>query len=165
MARNVDKPIHVISGVRDPFERIISGFYQSPVKDPSTEWAALAAMQRIRGLVLSPFRRSLILEWFAHGFYRGLDVYEHEFDANVGFGVYEKGNLRLFLYRHDVLPRLTGELSEFVNLKLELEPVNRTSDREGAESFHTIMRTARFPVSIVDEVLASKYVKHFFTIP
>ncbi|MCW5810491.1 MAG: hypothetical protein KIT84_05740 [Labilithrix sp.] len=161
MARNADKPIRVISGVRDPFERLISGFYQSPIQDPS-EWSVEAATKKIRAMVLSPHRR-LILDWFDHGYCRELDVYAHPFDVEAGFGVYEEHHLRLFVYRHDRLPRLVGELSRFVDLDLSLEPVNRTSDKENAESFATIMRTARFPGSVVEEVVTSRYVRHFFT--
>ena len=119
-------------------------------------------MRRIRALVLSP-QRSLILDWFAHRYYRDVDVYALEFDPKAGFGVYEKDNLRLFLYRHDVLPDVVGELSRFVDLKLNLGPVNRTSDKEHAKDFATVIQTARFPRSVVDEVLGSPYVRHFFT--
>ena len=93
-----NKPIDFITGVRDPFERIISGHFQANVSG-----AGVAASERTVGEVSRAIQETAfsqhqvdnLLNWFEHNFYRNVDIYRYEFDTSAGFTVIEQNNENL----------------------------------------------------------------------
>jgi GT2 family glycosyltransferase len=156
-------PTNVVVGVRDPFERVVSGFFQeaeslSIKKNMSDKRAALEQLH-------DRFTRDawVICNWFDHNFYCGLDIHEHAFDPKLGYSVIEHENIRVFLYRVDVLNQLQQPLSEFLKLpKLTIGKKNTGGDKLYADVYKEVSDQFRVPHEIASKLIESKYAKHFF---
>lgn len=164
IARDPEKLIKFITGVRDPFERFISGYFQS---HPNvTEAGTMKSAAEIRDAIVKSYftlgQADWILEWFAHGFFRGIDVYSSEFDRSAGYTVIEQNHAKVFLYRMENLPRLEEPLSQFAGLPLRLERVNTATDKAYSALYRHVVATLLFPKSDVERVLDSRFVRHFY---
>ncbi len=159
-----NNPACVVVGVRDPFERVISGYFQEAEtlkikKNLADQHTAIEQLS-------SRFTRDawVICNWFHHNFYCGLDIHDHAFDPEVGYSVIEHGNIRVFLYRVDVLNQLQQPLAEFLDLpKLTLGKKNTGGDKLYAQVYKEVSDQFRVPHEIASKLIESKYTKHFFS--
>jgi hypothetical protein len=160
-----DKPIRFITGVRDPLDRLVSGYFQSNLES-RVKHGLDVSPNIVIGEIMSMVddgQLDAILDWFDHQFFRGIDVYSEPFDVDQGFRTLGQGGARVFLYRVDHLPRLTMPLAEFTGLPVQLVPTNCAADKDYAGLYHTILGILRFPAAVVDRVLKSALVRHFFS--
>jgi glycosyltransferase involved in cell wall biosynthesis len=158
------EPACVVVGVRDPFERVVSGYFQEAetLKIKKNFADQHAAMEQLS----SRFARDawVICNWFDHNFYCGLDIHEHAFDPKLGYSVIEHENIRVFLYRVDVLNQLQQPLSEFLGLpKLTIGKKNTGGDKLYADVYKEVSDQFRVPHEIASKLIESKYAKHFFS--
>lgn len=165
IARDPGRAIKFITGVRDPFERFISGYFQSNpnVNQPG---ATRSAEEIREAIVISYFtlgQADWILEWFAHGFFRGIDVYASEFDRSAGYTIIEQNHAKVFLYRMENLPRLEEPLSQFAGLPLRFDRINTATGKAYSEIYKEVVATLRFPQADVERVLDSRFARHFYT--
>lgn len=128
-----DKKLIFISGVRDPLERVFSGMFQS-ANDPESSLTlkllsdlSVASLEELRPKVSINLER--VLNWFDHGYYVGLNVYDYPFDKEIGYSIIKRGNITVFLYRLEALDRCWEALSEVVGLSLRAEKCNVSSDK------------------------------------
>ncbi len=157
-------PTNVVVGVRDPFERVVSGYFQeaeslSIKKNMNDKGAALEQLR-------DRFARDawVICNWFDHNFYCGLDIHDHPFNPELGYSVIEHNNIRVFLYRVDVLNQLQQPLAEFLDLpKLTLGKKNTGGDKLYAQVYKEVSDQFRVPHEIASKLIESKYAKHFFS--
>jgi hypothetical protein len=162
---NPDKPIKFITGVRDPFERAISGYLQSNFESHPRRNSQANPEEIAKDIIWSLFQRGdmdFLLRWFDHRFFRDIDVYAVEFDRRRGYNIIESGRAKIFLYRHDVLPTLEQPLADFTNLPLRLDQKNCSSDKPYAELYKRLLSIVRFTEEQVNHVLHSRMVRHFY---
>jgi hypothetical protein len=158
------RPLTFITGVRDPFARIISGYFESAASVGALD--AMNFSQIETEIVRASFedgQMNWLLQWFEHQFFRGVDVYQHEFDKSAGYGIVETDDTRLFIYRLENLPNLDEPLSEFTGLRIRLPEVNRAAAKDYAPAYEAVSASLRFARSDVSRVLDSPYVRHFYT--
>jgi hypothetical protein len=149
----------IFSGVRDPMEWAVSAIWRSAkVGDLTLPRSGEELVARLRQTL------GTALHWFVHGYFMGLDVFQHPFDAEAGFGTIEHGRTRLFLYRMEALPRLERELCAFTELPAlpltTLDASRGTADRDHVER---LLASIRLPEELVHEIYDSALVRHFFT--
>lgn len=166
--RTQGRTVNFITGVRDPFERMISGYFQTHLSQGRVD-ASPEHIARIRDDVSRVyFDRGdvrAVLGWFDHGFFRNVDVYAYDFDASAGYTVIEAAGLRIFLYRLDKLSQLGRQLSDFVGLELNLRVVNAARDKAYSGLHRQVMERLKFSAEDVKAVLSSQFTSHFFTEP
>jgi putative capsular polysaccharide synthesis protein len=162
------KRLSFISGVRDPFERMISGYFQTNLGDNGGE-PSEETVHAINAKVLEDFfgreQISLILDWFDHKFFRDVDVFAQEFDKRAGYVAIEKNDARVFLYRLDKFSSLEQPLTEFTGMNIRLERTNVAVNKAYSRLYAAVMASLRFPAERVNRVLSSRLVTHFYTEP
>jgi hypothetical protein len=165
VTREPRKNLNFLTGVRDPFSRIISGYFQE--RHDLVDKTGMCSAQLVSGQYVEQFFRtgqaSLILDWFDHSYFRDIDIYDHPFDTAAGYAVIEKNAARVFLYRLDKLGGLQSELSRFTGLNIRLEPTNVTVAKPYAPLYQEAVSAVRFTEAQVDQVLNSSLVGHFFS--
>jgi len=160
------KVINFITGVRDPFERMISGYFQSNFESSPRYTPAVTAARVGKELMDYFVERNgadMVLNWFGHQFYRGVDIYRHAFDRQQGYCVIEENNTRIFLYRFENLSSLNEPLSKFTGLPIAIPESNRSAQKDYGELYQSILQTTKFPRETGEKILASQFVRHFYT--
>lgn len=152
-------PPRIISGVRDPIDWALSAIWRSASvgdqKLPRDVRSVLAHVRRTLGAGLN---------WFRHRYFVDLDVYEYPFDREAGFAIIEQGRTRVLLYRLDRLPHFRPALEEFTGVAgLALGTVDRSSGSAQRHRLETVLRIARLPEDLLNEIYESRYARHFFT--
>ncbi len=158
------KPAAVVVGVRDPFERVISGFFQEAESNGIEK--QLADDQGVVAEIQSRLKRDawVICNWFDHQFYSGLDIYDKPFDHQAGFVVMENQSLRVFVYRLDALDRLEQPLASFLGLsKLKMLQKNTSKGKGYASQYQRVAQQFQVPDQVANSLAESVYTKHFFT--
>jgi hypothetical protein len=124
-------------------------------------------VSRLAGEYLERFDHRGGINWFDREFkpVLGVDIYEHPFP-------HDKGHTRIKTVRYDILVMRTDLddaskkrcVEEFLGLEgLSLVPKNVGSQKPYAATYRKFLDALELPESYVDEMLGSKYTRHFFS--
>lgn len=164
LTRHGDRPKLVICGIRDPVDRVISGFFQEAESSgvgPEDLGDLESVMRRLAGRFLHDLW--ITCRWFEHNFFCGLDVYSIPFDHRSGYIRHETGPVKLFLYTQKKLPHLESELRDFLGARdLRLLRSNDSAEKPYSRSLAAIRDSISISQSLIDRVRACRYVGHFF---
>lgn len=167
LEREPKKKIRFITGVRDPFARIVSGFFETRFSSRTSERSITEEDAALHDAIIAYFFRSRaidhILTWFDHCFFRNVDVYAWPFDPAAGYQVISTPDTEVFVYRHEDLPHVVRPLSDFVGLDLRLERVNDASVKPYASAYRSVLERVRFAEEDVEHVVNSTLVRHFYS--
>ncbi len=166
-----NRPIKIISLVRDPVARNVSTFFFAfPQFVP--DWKEKEAQNLLPASTLNTIfesKRQFIqtaLNWFDEQIKDtlGLDVYAVPFDTARGWQVYKKGQVELLLLRMEDLHR-TGEdtLRKFLHLPhLNMVKVNTGEERDAYDLYR---RFLTHPISreYLEMTYSTKLARHFYT--
>lgn len=166
-----NRPIKIISLVRDPVARNVSTFFFAfPQFVP--DWKEKEAQNLLPANTLNTIfesKRQFIqtaFNWFDEQIKDTLelDVYAAPFDTARGWQVYKKGQVELLLLRMEDLHR-TGEeaLRKVLHLPhLKMVKVNTGEEREAYELYR---RFLKHPISqeYLEMTYATKLARHFYT--
>ena len=161
-----NKKLLFISGVSDPIDRAVSGLFQS-AEDPKSSLTMDHLLSLLHGpqddleKFLVPHVNE-ILEWFEHGFYRGIDVYAYPFDAEIGYAIIKKNNTTIFLYRLDALERTWPVLCYVADISAELLHKNLSQNKDYGDHLRNWREKAQIRPEFLEFVHNSKYFRHFF---
>lgn len=158
--------VNIITGIREPVGRNLSAFFQNLHKfhaivfdDPPFSTKELWDLtMRSR----KPFR---LLNWFDVELneYFGIDVYKKKLKSE-GYQIYENENARVLLLKHDIPDNRKSELiGEFLGLT---DFVLTSRENIGSTKWYAAeyesFKSDGLPKWYVDEMLDSKYAKHFY---
>ncbi|WP_459415918.1 putative capsular polysaccharide synthesis family protein [Flagellimonas marinaquae] len=158
-------PLKIISMVREPIERNVSGFFQTFKKTTGTEFQKdKVDMEDLMASFLEKFNHQLPLKWFDKNIYKhfNIDVFNREFPER-GYDIFVRGNIELLLFKHD-LPDAQKEqlISEFLDLEdFSIIRTNISSQKEYASTYQKFKQIP-LPHSYIDEMLDSRYARHFY---
>lgn len=163
----------VITGVRDPIARAVSGLFQTasyrrpelcvdglPDEDRVLEFLH-RRMRRGDELVESTYR------WLDRELARSLDVdlYEHRFDRELGYTIVETGDVRLLAYRtEDLAERLPSALGTFLDTGHPVPLVSRnvSTEKDYGDRYERVKRRFRLPEERLAELYDHRYMAHFY---
>ncbi|MGH7443871.1 MAG: putative capsular polysaccharide synthesis family protein [Longimicrobiales bacterium] len=161
-------PVRIVTLVREPIARNVSAYFHilEVLWQRSDAYSALSTEELTRGF-LERGRHIVPLEWFDQEFrpVTDLDVYSTPFPAAAGC-------LRLRAGPHDVLvlradlddAAKAQRLAEWLGLEdFELMRMNEAGRKHYAGTYAAAIRQMRLPPSYVDEMLESRYARHFFS--
>lgn len=158
----------VISPIRDPLSRNVSAFFENFTRDTGLAWSdAPEDPDALLALFLAHARHSNGTAWFERQLQPafGLDVYATPFDHARRAQEYRAGAARILVYRSDLgrdeqlalLARFTGRrLAGWVRR-------NEAADKAYAARYERFVAEARLPESYVDDILGSRFARHFWT--
>lgn len=161
------KGIKFLSGIRDPFSRVVSGWIEAACSINSSMTLSKVS-EHIANAYSDSTRFSeelkIILEWFSHYYYCDIDVYKTEFNKEAGYSIINGGKHSIFIYRIDKLPDLWGAVSNFLGMELELIKTNLAEDkgiiaRQAINDFKNL----KLPRSFVENICENDFMKHFYT--
>jgi hypothetical protein len=157
----------VITLVREPVGRNCSFYFQNLDVLWQTEAAhERVEMSRLAGEFHHRFDHRGCLNWFDREFkpVLGVDVYAHPFP-------HDEGHMRIDAGRYDILVMRTDLedaskkkcVEEFLGIEgLSLAPKNVGSHKPYSAAYRKFLDALELPESYVDEMLDSKYTRHFF---
>lgn len=160
--------LKIIALVRDPIARNCSFYFHNLDILLQTEDAHdNVEMSRLLGEFQNKFDHRGCLNWFDREFKAvlGVDVYEHDFP-------HDAGHTRISTERYDILVMRTDlddaskkkRIEEFLGIDgLSLVPKNVASRKPYAATYRKFLDALELPESYVNEMLDSKYTRHFFS--
>jgi hypothetical protein len=161
--------IFLISLVRDPFSRNISGYFQNLLQN-QTYKKAISWEDQVNAIIQSmttDYDYNIPLKWFDDEFRAstGVDVYGVPFDAHAKAGLLLETKYPVLILRTDLADaaKLTI-LSEFLGRPhLTLQQSNIGETKFYADLYRAVKSEFVYPTAYVDQALSSKLMQHFFT--
>jgi hypothetical protein len=158
------KEIVIITGVRDPYSRNISAYFEQ------VHYLGGISEKATHENIEKQFNDSCVfnapLNWFDIEIKRvtGIDVFEYPFDKDEGFCIISKGKYKLFVYRIDKLNSLSKELARFIGDDLfQILSTNSSEKGEYFDQLSELKKNYRYDSDRVKTYSESKYMKHFYT--
>lgn len=155
--------ILIIAGVRDPFSRNISAFFEQVhyiggLQENDSPEQVVELFNKVCDFEAP-------LSWFDREVLEvtGIDVYDIPFDKERGIAVIEKGKYRLLVYRVDKLDSLQNEFVQFIGDKrFEILTTNASSASVYTRQLRELKKSYRYSAEITHKFACSKYMKHFY---
>ncbi|MEM8619407.1 MAG: putative capsular polysaccharide synthesis family protein [Actinomycetota bacterium] len=169
-------PIDVVTAVRDPVRREISGFFFGLTsRHPDlaqrlrTEPATVSTDEVLRRLILERISESVgrVQHWIEVEFERGLglDVLAAPFDPEVGYQLVEGDDARVVVLRTEDL-RTTVEPAMHALLGVENVQLPRSNDASTQfyrDAYRRLSGDLRLPTDLADDIYDQPWVRHFYT--
>lgn len=162
-----DRPLKIISPVREPIGRNISAFFQNFERDtgvPYTEHDF--SLEELRDLFLENYPHRMPLKFFNKiKRHFGIDVYAHSFPEE-GHRVMDNGEgVELLVLRHDLEDERKAELiGSFCGISgFRLERANVGEEKIYAGTYRAFRENVRLPSSYLERMKQSAYFRHFYS--
>lgn len=160
----------LISGVRNPVDRVISTFFQmlEPViPDLGEKYAkGEVTLEQFHERFYKHIGRGAPRDWFDRQVKPvfGIDVYAVPFPHELGYQTYQAPRAQMLLIRFGDLNRQFGTVArEFLHIPhLELPRVNVSSEKSSGALYRDFLRTVRPPTAWLEAVLDTKLARHFY---
>lgn len=159
--------IRIISPVREPVSRNVSGFFQNLhrfVDDPQN-----TPTPELQRLFLECYPHRVGIDWFDAEMRVsfGIDVYSYPFDPGRGHATVGDGRVDLLLFKIE-LPddTIAALLTDFLDLDIPTLPrVNAAAarGRRHESTYDDFRRTLVLPDTLSDAIYESKFARHFYS--
>jgi hypothetical protein len=162
-ALNPHKKIKIITMVRDPISREISGIFQN--WDFSFGKRNEILLPELLAYV-QELKFELPLTWFSTEFnkYLNFDIFSKPFNHKKGYTLYKQKGVDVICLK---LERLNdaGEkaIGRFIGLPISLKTENRTSEKSQSQLYDALKRNFKANAKTIELVYNSNYVKHFYS--
>lgn len=165
-----DKPIKVITIVRDPVARAVSNLFENPNLLPEEVVLKQLPLEEVVVLAAEQVTESMAYteKWFNRELngLLGFDLFEHPFDKEVGFSIFESGRYQLLAGKLELLAK-NGEasLGKFLELGHDL-PIERRRSRSAtgeASLYDQVRDELVLPSEVLDQVYGSRVCRYFYT--
>lgn len=152
----------ILTLVREPIGRNISGFFE----DPSFRHIVQSNnLNELTNTFVSNFNHDLPLNWFDTQLKSnfGIDVYSKPFDIEKGYTLYENGDTECMVIRSDKMNDLFDVVRDFLELDdLPRKDYNITGERVNGNVYNTLKENIKLSTKYIDKMYTSKMVTHFF---
>lgn len=170
MEAQPERPIRVITLVRDPVARAVSDIFENPemlgvgcdLRKLPLEKLITLAEEQVRGSL------AYTEQWFDRELsgLLGFDFFSRDFDRRGGFEILREGRFELLAGK---LERLSadgaGYLGRFLDLGRDF-PIPRSRARSAtgeAALYDQVKRGLKLPAALLDQVYSSRVCRHFYT--
>lgn len=170
IAAQPERPIRVITLVRDPVARAVSDIFENPEMLGAEMDLREMPLEKLIALAEEQVRGSMIYteQWFDHELHAllGFDLFSRTFDRSGGFEIFKEGRFELLAGK---LERLSthgaSHLGRFLGLGSDF-PIPRTRARSAtgeAALYDQVKRGLKLPAELLDEVYSSRVCRYFYT--
>lgn len=164
-----EKPLNIISTVRDPISRNISAFFEAffyHVNKTTESWNGTME-ELMNEYFIKKMNHNYPLEWFENEFklMTGFDVYKHPFDKDEKYIRLKFKNINILIFRVDVPDHSKSEIiADFLGVS-EFELINKNigSKKKYSTLYQKFINETRLPTSYVEEMLDSQFARHFYS--
>jgi len=163
------KPLIILSTVRDPISRNISAFFDGfyfHVGKSSNEW--IESIDHLtQQYFIKQMNHTYPLQWFDDEFKKmtTVDVYKTEFNHEDKYTIINYKNLNILILRVDLKDQLkTNLIKEMIGLdNFTLNAKNVSATKSYATLYKKFIAEVKLPKQYVESMLESKYAKHFYS--
>ena len=160
-------PIIVISPVRDPITRTISGFYQNYEGSTGKKFSNTTPVEEQKKIFLRFAKHHRVLEWFDAKLRNvfEIDVFAKAFDLDKKWMVCKNKSTKVLIYRTDKdRAEQLKIISEFIGVNIpKWTYANISSEKEYKDSYKEFIDTVKLPDGYLSIMLNSRFSKHFFS--
>lgn len=167
LLRRCPEKIRLVTLVRDPFSRNISGYFQNLWRHKFNATSHEARIQEIMQSITTNYDHDVPLKWFDEEFYpaTGIDVYGVSFDTQAKAGLSRDTKYPLLILRTDLADE--GKLTllrEFLDRPhLTLQQSNAGDTKSYADLYRAVKSEFFYSTAYIEQSLNSKLMQHFFT--
>ena len=154
-----ERPVKVISGVREIVSWAISGHFQYL-------GGAMLNVRDAIAMVEDHFWTSCRngLRWFDHRYFCDLDVYAVPFDHAAGASRIQHAGIDLLIYRQEQLSSLGPVFGEFLALPgFRIGADNVGGGKAYATLYREVVRRFRLPGNLLSSLYDSAFMRHFYS--
>lgn len=164
-----DRPIKVITLMRDPVARAVSNIFQHPavfnangdLRDLPMETIMTTAAEQVL------FSLAYTEQWFDRelSVLLGCDFFSRSFDGRNGFQILREGRFELLAGKLENLSSHGASyLGQFLDLGHDLPiPVSHARSATGQAALYSqLKRSLKLPAELLDEVYSSRVCRHFY---
>ncbi|MFM2063181.1 MAG: hypothetical protein RLZZ507_2851 [Cyanobacteriota bacterium] len=165
------KHFKVISIVRDPIAKKVSGFFQNPHLYSLTQQDLLTISPDDACDLIIQNRMKFYdtVEWFDNEFadFTGIDIYQQSFSHSDKQQVIYDNNVDILILRLEDFKdqeTLLLNLQKFIELPIQkITNANITEEKPFAALNKQVVDRIKFPDDFVNDIYSSKYCQHFYT--
>lgn len=156
----------IISIVREPVSRAISGFFFNMNKDHKNyfENRNIGQITEEIGIERRVFHGA---HWFDNNFkpVTGFDIYENAFDKEKGYTIYRSRNIEILLFKLEISNDMKEKaIKEFLDIEsFTLKSVNVGTKRKYGKIYSEFLKTCKIKGELLERAYNVDYVKHFYT--
>lgn len=163
-----NKPVDIITCVRDPISQTISHFFHnyeyytgdSPINPRFST-------KEIMSFFLKAQFKTYWRNWFDNNIkrYLGIDIYKYPFSVEKGYLIINHKNSRILLLKAETSNSLKEKaIVNFLNIpNLKIENQNIGSNKEYSELYQKFKKEVKFPASYISDIRNTKYFNHFYS--
>lgn len=175
--------IKIISGVRQPIERIISQQWQKidimyqhnevcisnlvdKNYDKFTDNIIFSQKKEGTNFHNRDWYYADIYDWFKDQIEKmfGIDVFAYKFDKEKGYSIIQKNNIKLFIYRLDKLSSLEREIGEFIgDSSFILKNSNIANKKRYMFAYRQYLEQVKVKKEFFNTLINSQGMTHFYT--
>lgn len=162
-----DRNVKIVTLVREPIGRNISGFFQGLDRRFQVPRAhEQVDIQTLQKTFVNDYQHRRPLTWFDDELKAttGIDVYSRPFPKETGYLRVQEGRFGVLIMRHDLPDELkAGCLSDFLGISgMAIVRDNAAEGKAYRDCYREFQRTIRLGPGYIAEMLDSKYARHFF---
>lgn len=147
---------HFITGVRDPMDFAISSVKRTAQMDPS-RWDVES---KILGQTVAKMMKHC-LEWFDHNYHLNINPYDFPFDADAGYGIIQRKEANILLYRTERMNELEPIFRKFTGVPHLTIAHSNSSKAHVAQMVDSALSQFSIPPELVEMAYSSRFARHF----
>jgi len=159
LVKNADQPTFIISLVREPIGRNISGFFQNLGAFFKSQNAhETMAVDQMVSHFLEQYSHDVPLTWFD-------DEMKKPFPIEEGYVTLNAEPFHLLVMRHNLADEKKQQhIRTFLNdNSFQLSRHNEASAKSYSDSYKSFIKRITIPESYAERMLSSKYAQHFYS--
>ena len=164
-----DRPIKVVTLIRDPLAREVSDIYENPYRAPHIvnedgSFHVQLTVNHLTTELAKPRPCNEFFKWFPEqpGRVLGIDVLATPFDKERGWQIYRQGRVEMLLIRLEDLSRVgTDVLTEFIGASEPIEMIKSHVRQD--DSYPVVKRKFKVPHSVCEEIHQHPMMRHFYS--
>jgi hypothetical protein len=164
-----DRPIKIITSVRNPIDRDISGFFQR--FEHRNKVSVNQYAKRFDDLYEMLFdeirQRATSTPWFDREYQEvlGLNIYDHPFPHEDGYQILHHKQFEILLFRIETPDEIKEKaLSEFLNTpNIKMYRTNIGAEKDYKDTYRDFRQFLKLPQDYIDSSYESSDMKHFYT--
>jgi hypothetical protein len=154
--------VKIITGVRDPVSRNVSSYFQGMQTKDKVNYDIENYLNEFQ-LVTN---HNVPLYWFDHELKRhlGINIFETEFNKDLGYKIINKGKYEIFIYRLENLDSIIEEVRSFVGENnFSYTKKNITEKKVKNHLLSEFKNKVIFSNEYLEAMYNSKYMNHFYS--
>ncbi len=160
--------VKAVSMVRRPVDRNVSAFFQNYESFTGRQWGeGPVEVDKLGKMFLEKYKHDVPLKWFDVEMkpVTGIDVYDHDFQAENGCRVLSNDRLSVLLMKCEISDeRKEQALKEFFGLDhFEISRSNVGSRKSYGAVYDQLLSKFKLPESYVRRMSEARYTRHFYS--